>query len=79
MVSGMTGGRLNPSRVEAEIGISFEERVGQHLTGAVGEELAVRPMPLPHRVAFDMDLREEHRSLWSLYPIFSASHILMSD
>ena len=45
-----SGPRFDPSGAEVEIRISFKKRKGQHLTGAVSEEVPVGPMPPTHRV-----------------------------
>src|SRR5437764_571150 len=62
MIAEESGYGFDPSGTEAEVRISLEKRVSEHLTGAVGEELAVGPMPSPDRIILDVDLREEHRA-----------------
>ena len=39
MVAAESGRRFDPSGVECEIGISFQKRKRQNLTGAVSEEM----------------------------------------
>jgi hypothetical protein len=41
--------------------VTFEERKGQHLTGAVGEEMPVGAGPAANRIILGVDLRDEHR------------------
>jgi len=52
--------RFDPSGAKLEIRISFQKRKGQHLTGAVSEEVPVRPVPPPDWIDLHVDLREEH-------------------
>ena len=47
--------------METHVGIAFEEREGQHLTGSVGEEVPVGPVPPTERIILDVGLWEEHR------------------
>jgi hypothetical protein len=48
--------------MKAHVGIAFEEREGQHLTGSVGEEVPVGPVPPTERIILDIGLWEEHRA-----------------
>jgi len=61
VVAGEPWRRFDPSGVKADVRVTFEERKGQHLTGAVGEEMPIGPVPAPNRVILDVDLPEEHR------------------
>jgi len=62
VVADMAGRRLDPPGVKAEIGVSFEKSVGEHLAGAIRKEMAVGPMPSPRRIVLEIDLRKEHRT-----------------
>ena len=48
--------------METQVRIAFEKRESKYLAGSVGEEVPIRPVPSPDRIALDVDLREEHRS-----------------
>jgi len=61
VVAAESGRRFDPSGAEFEIRLSFQKRKGQHLTGAVSEEVPVGPVPPPDRIDLHVDLREEHR------------------
>jgi hypothetical protein len=60
VVAAESGCRFDPSGAEFEIRIAFQKREGQHLTGAVSEEVPVGPVPPPDRIGLHVDLREEH-------------------
>jgi hypothetical protein len=46
--------------MKTHVGLAFEEREGQHLTGSVGEEVPVGPVPPTERIILDIGLWEEH-------------------
>lgn len=49
--------RLDSAGMESKVCVAIEECKGQDLAGAVGEELAVRPVPSSNWVVLDIDLR----------------------
>ena len=60
VAAGETCGGLDPAGMKAEVGVAFEKRESQHVSGAVGEEVPVGPMPASERIILHVDLREEH-------------------
>jgi hypothetical protein len=62
VVAGKPGRRFDPAGMKTHVGIAFEEREGQHLTGSVGEEVPVGPVPPTERIILDIGLWEEHRA-----------------
>jgi hypothetical protein len=61
VVTAESGRRFDSSGAEFEIRISFEKRKGQHLTGAVGEEVPVGPVPPADRGSLHVDRWKEPR------------------
>ena len=55
VVAGEAFSRFDPSGVEAQFRVAFEKSIGQYLTGAIGEEMPVRPVPAPDRIILDVD------------------------
>src|SRR6202162_6143590 len=60
VVARKSGCGFDPSRTEAQVRITLKKREGQHLAGAIGEEMPVGPVPAPDRIVLHVDLREEH-------------------
>ena len=62
VVAGDSCRRLDPAGAEAQVRIALQKREGQHLTGAIGEEVPIGPVPASGRIILYVDLWEEHRA-----------------